>query len=60
MMEAYPDQVKDIAGFLNPYSSRNFETQRITVVAIFAEMIDHCKVRWPVVPERRPRSRTPD
>ena len=44
-MEDYADYVKDIAAFMTPYSSRNFDTQRVTVVAIFAEMIDHCKVR---------------
>jgi len=46
LMEEYPDQIKDITNFLTPYSSRNFDTQRITVIAIFAEMIDHCRVRW--------------
>eukprot|EP00999_Lentomonas_sp_LEN2_P003055 NODE_90_length_2355_cov_91.093357_g69_i0.p1 GENE.NODE_90_length_2355_cov_91.093357_g69_i0~~NODE_90_length_2355_cov_91.093357_g69_i0.p1 ORF type:complete len:766 (-),score=168.20 NODE_90_length_2355_cov_91.093357_g69_i0:57-2057(-) len=40
--DSYADHVKDIVTHLTPFLSVNFDTQRITVAAIFTAFICHC------------------
>lgn len=43
LFENYVEQMKDLVVFLSTYINTNFESQRITVAALFAEFIRHCK-----------------